>query len=159
MRPINARDLMNPDPLTVRETMSIGELATFLTENEISGAPVVDRKGRLVGVVSVVDLARADSEKSEDTSWSSVHADSYADDWDRRALGDGVKIFHLEPDALQVRDIMNSSVHSVDPEATVPEIARRMLHYHLHRLLVIEDDQLIGVLSTSDLLGLLLEEE
>ena len=95
MRPINARDLMNPVPLTVSETMSIGELATFLTDNEISGAPVVDHEGRLVGVVSVVDLARADSEKSDSTSWSAVRTDSYADDWDRRALGDGVKIFHL----------------------------------------------------------------
>lgn len=159
MRPINARDLMNPVPLTVSETMSIGELATFLTDNEISGAPVVDHEGRLVGVVSVVDLARADSEKSDSTSWSAVRTDSYADDWDRRALGDGVKIFHLEPDALEVRDIMNSSIHSVLPDATVPEIARTMLHYHLHRLLVLDGKQLVGVISTSDLLGLLLEDE
>ena len=159
MRALVARDLMNPEPLTIRQDRSLGELATFLTDNEISGAPVVDRNGKLVGVVSLVDIARADSERAEGTAWNNVGHDSWSDDWDRRALGDGVQIFHLEPGELTVADIMNTGIHAVGPETTVPEIAQRMLHYHLHRLLVVDDNLLVGVISTSDLLGLLLDRD
>ena len=57
MRPITASDLMNPEVLTVRDDMTVRELAAFLIENEISGAPVADAEERLVGVVSLVDVA------------------------------------------------------------------------------------------------------
>ena len=57
MRPITAADVMNPNVLTVQDDMTVEELASFLVENEISGAPVEDSGGRLVGVVSVTDLA------------------------------------------------------------------------------------------------------
>ena len=159
MRPIVARDLMNPEPLTVFDSMTLGDLATFLTDNEISGAPVVDRDGSLVGVVSTVDIARADSDRAEQSTWSSHPLNSWEDDWDRRALGDGVRIFHLEPEETRVRDLMNTSIHAVDPGTSVAEIARKMLHYHVHRLLVLDGGRLVGVISSSDLLGLLLDSE
>ena len=61
MRPITASDLMNPEVLTVHTDMTVRELASFLIDNEISGAPVADPEGRLVGVVSVVDIAAVTS--------------------------------------------------------------------------------------------------
>ncbi len=53
---------------------------------------------------------------------------------------------------------MTPTVYSVPEDATVPEIASMMLSGHLHRLLVTRDDRPIGIVSTSDLLGLLVEE-
>ena len=47
---------------------------------------------------------------------------------------------------------------SASPEATVHEVASRMLAGHHHRLLVTREDRAVGIISTSDLLGLLLEE-
>ena len=61
MRPITASDLMNPEVLTVQTGMTVRELASFLIDNEISGAPVADSEGRLVGVVSLRDLMRVAS--------------------------------------------------------------------------------------------------
>ncbi len=66
MRPITAADLMNPEVLTVSEELSVRELAGFLLDHEITGAPVVDREGRLVGVVSVVDIADAAAGEEEE---------------------------------------------------------------------------------------------
>ena len=57
MRPITAADLMSPEVLTVREDLPVADLAAFLMRHDITGAPVVDAEGRLVGVVSVVDIA------------------------------------------------------------------------------------------------------
>jgi predicted transcriptional regulator len=45
MRPITASDLMNPEVLTAGSDMTVRELAAFLIENEISGAPVEDPTG------------------------------------------------------------------------------------------------------------------
>src|ERR1700676_5299107 len=59
MRPITAADLMNPKVLAVREYMTLRELAAYLIHHQITGAPVEDGSGRLVGVVSTVDIAEA----------------------------------------------------------------------------------------------------
>src|SRR6202521_5498926 len=59
MRPITAADLMNPKVLAVREDMTLRELAASLIRHQITGAPVEDGGGRLVGVVSTVDIAEA----------------------------------------------------------------------------------------------------
>jgi len=137
MRPITAGDLMNPEILTVDADMTVRELASFLVENEISGAPVRDREGRMVGVVSLFDIAAVASD-GEDES------------------GGGPE----EPrDGLFVADIMTPVIHSVTEDATVAEVAAAMLRGHLHRLLVTREDQAVGIISTSDLLGLLISTE
>ena len=59
MRELTAKDVMNPEILKVRDDMTVAELAEFLVENEISGVPVGDAEGRLVGVVSLSDAARS----------------------------------------------------------------------------------------------------
>jgi CBS domain-containing protein len=160
MRPIVASDLMTSDVLTVKADMTVAELAGFLSEQEITGAPVEDGAGRVVGVVSVVDLARADSEEAgRRTAWESFEADSYVHDWDQTPADGEIRVRHLHDGQVTVADIMNPTVHSVESDATVAEIARKMLDLRLHRLLVVEDDRLAGIISTSDLIGLLIEDE
>jgi predicted transcriptional regulator len=64
MKNLTAKDVMNPKVLSVRDDMTLHELATFLTENEISGAPVLDDCGKLVGVVSLTDIALSEAERA-----------------------------------------------------------------------------------------------
>jgi CBS domain-containing protein len=54
--PVTAADIMTPDPLTFRPELSVHEAAQILFEHRISGAPVVDDQGRIVGIVSEYDL-------------------------------------------------------------------------------------------------------
>ena len=61
----NVKDLMNPDIMTVADEMTTDELARYLVEREISGAPVVDSQGHLIGVVSMTDIGRNMAEPSE----------------------------------------------------------------------------------------------
>ena len=154
MRPITASDLMNPEVLTVRDDMSVRELASFLIENEISGAPVADAEGRLVGVVSLVDIAAlASGEGRRGGDGSGFFGPDWDDGLDEEDMED------LDQDGLRVADIMTPQVFSVSEDATVPEIASLMLKGHLHRLLVTREDRAIGIITTSDLLGLLVGEE
>lgn len=159
MRPITAADLMNPEVLTVPDDMPVRELARFLVDNDITGAPVEDDAGRLVGVVSVFDIARLVGEDGDDFE---------LDDPEDTAAGNGA----TDPDGLDeetdddgdddddllVEDIMTPDVRTVSEDATVPEVAALMLKEHLHRLVVVREDEPVGILSTSDLLGLLMDE-
>ena len=115
---------MNPEILTVKEEMSVEEAAAFLTEHEITGAPVENSEGDLVGVISVVDIAAGSFSGSR-----------------------------------SVAELMTDDIQSVPEEAMVSEVASLMLEDHLHRVLVVRDDQPVGIVSTSDLLGLLVDED
>ncbi|HWP23787.1 MAG TPA: CBS domain-containing protein [Candidatus Binatia bacterium] len=53
---MTAKDLMTTDIITVPPTLSIKQLAMTLIKNQISGAPVVDKKGKIIGIVSEADL-------------------------------------------------------------------------------------------------------
>jgi CBS domain-containing protein len=143
MRPITASDLMNPQVLTVQDDMSVRDLAAFLVDNEISGAPVEDAEGRLVGVVSMTDIAAlASGDPAPSLEEPVLEEEEEEEDTDPR-----------------VSDIMTRAVYSVREDATVSEVATTMLKGHLHRLVVTREDQAVGIISTSDLLGLLVGEK
>lgn len=155
MRPITASDLMNPEVLTVQTSMTVRELASFLIDNEISGAPVADGEGRLVGVVSLADIAAAatgEDRSGEDGSGYFGRA------WEDESL-DEEGVDDLPLDGMRVADIMTPQVYSVKEDATVSEIASLLLKQHLHRLLVTREDRAVGIITTSDLLGLLVGED
>ena len=56
-------------------------------------------------------------------------------------------------------DIMTPAVYAVAEDATVSEVASMMLKEHLHRVLVTQGEKVVGIISTSDLLGLLIDEQ
>jgi CBS domain-containing protein len=175
MRPITAADLMNPEVLTVREDWPVADLARFLIDNEISGAPVEAADGNLVGVVSLRDIvAYASGEDDPDLDAADggeeggeagedggdeTHSEFYAqgwddDEWTQQDFDD----LDLGDEELLVEDIMTPRVFSVSEEATVSEVANLMLNQHLHRVLVLAEGKPVGIISSSDLLGLLVDE-
>jgi CBS domain-containing protein len=200
MRPITAADLMNPKVLAVRDDLTLRELAAFLIRNQITGAPVEDGSGRLVGVVSMVDIAEAvlaargsGAGQAEDDDGGEGEGEGAGEDasegagegpreveagrrgaggyfatgdWEKEADEEDFGELGLARDDLEgvpaadllVRDIMTPSVYSVTEDATVSEVASRMLDSHVHRLLVLREGKPVGIVTTSDLLGLLVDE-
>jgi CBS domain-containing protein len=149
---------MNPGVLTVPEDMSVRELASFLLGNQISGAPVVGTDGDLVGVVSMTDIVAAGSGDLGLTT-DRRHPSFYLRDLEETYSDEDVRSFHVEEPDRSVREIMTNTVYSVEVDATVAEVARVMLDGHLHRVLVTQDREVVGIISTSDVLGLLVEED
>lgn len=167
MRPITAADLMNPDVLTVSQQMTVRDLAAFLMDNEITGAPVVDPEGRLVGVVSVVDIADvAAGEEEGERAGESAGSVPLAGDFHAGGFGpepspaelEALGPFDGQEGEIRVGEIMNPEYYSVPEDATVSQIAMTLLANHVHRLLVIEEGKVAGIITTSDLLGLLVDE-
>jgi len=181
MRPITAADLMNPKVLAVREDMTLRELAAYLIHHQITGAPVEDGGGRLVGVVSTVDIAEAMLGGPADAGAAAVadagsvpgvepgvdgsEEDSEGPERQGRpgelaepGETEEADESYLPEDDVLVRDIMTPAIDSVPEDATVSEVASRMLDSHVHRLLVTRHGRPVGIITTSDLLGLLIDE-
>src|SRR5262245_53667991 len=73
MKDATAKDVMNPDVLAVRVDLTVPELSAFFSENQITGAPVIDRQGHLVGVVSRSDIAESNGEHVRDIMTPAVY--------------------------------------------------------------------------------------
>ncbi len=125
-------DLMTRDPIVVRADAPLAEAARLLDRNRISGLPVVDGAGALIGVVSQTDLLRARTTEHLWANWP----------------------------GLAVRHLMTSPALSIALDATVAEAAQQMERQHVHRLVVTGEDGRtpIGIISTSDLVHAMAEE-
>jgi CBS domain-containing protein len=152
-----ARDVMNPHVVAVSPDATVRHAASLLAERQITGAPVVEADGRLVGVVSVTDIAESDAESSdvrEDTSDPRRPLRG----WDEATAAEEIRGLHVEEQPLLVRDIMTPTVYTVPEETTVSRIARAMIAGRIHRVFVTRQGRIVGIVTSLDLLKILAEE-
>ena len=105
----------------------IADAITTIADAHVSGLPVVDNQGRLVGVISTSDILSAIAE-SEDA------------DARERFFG-----------STQVQEIMSRQPMTIEPDATLKDAAERLLYLDVHRLFVVEEGKLVGVVSQTDI--------
>jgi CBS domain-containing protein len=151
---LTAKDVMSRRVLTVRVDFTVRELAAFLVENQISGAPVVDHEGHLVGVVSLTDVAQNDADRPDVVEDRSSPATAMRG-WEERMNPEDLRPLHIESDDLLVRDIMTPTVYTVPEDTPVAKIARTMWAGRIHRLLVTSGGRVVGIVTSLDLVGLL----
>jgi predicted transcriptional regulator len=145
----HVKDLMSAHIMTVADDMTTGDLARYLVEHEISGAPVVDDQGHLVGVVSMTDIGRNVAEPAE--TGPSGASGFYGDDASDLTLEDlGQR--YVEERAVLVRDVMTAAVRQVQVTASVADVARLMVEQHIHRVVVTQGKEPVGIITSMDLL-------
>ena len=142
-----ARDLMSHPVLAVRETWTVRELASWLVERSISGAPVLDETGRVAGVVSLSDIVDQVTRDREAPAAARKERDRFA--------AEGLRDLRIEDDDLLVRDIMTPTFFAVPETTPLAELARTMVAGRIHRLLVTRRGRVVGIVTTIDLLRVL----
>ncbi|HEY7442822.1 MAG TPA: CBS domain-containing protein [Vicinamibacterales bacterium] len=148
------KDVMNPDIMTVADDMTTDELVQYLAEREISGAPVVDGQGHLIGVVSMTDIGRHLAEPSD---FAPSRPPDFYNDTDEVTLEDlGQR--YVEERAATVRDVMTPVIYQVEVTAPVAEAARIMIEHHIHRLVVTQGKEPVGIITSIDLLRVVAEQ-
>jgi len=145
----SARDLMKTDVITVRVGTTLRDAAQILSEEHVHGVPVVDLTGAVVGVLSGTDLATAMTEEI------SPHAPAPAVDYGDT---DRFPVVDVDPDQT-VEHVMSTDVISAGPTATAGDLAAIMGAQEVHRVLILDDGALLGIVSTTDLLPCLAEYE
>lgn len=154
MGSLTAGDVMNPEVLTVRVDLSVSKLAAFFAEKQITGAPVSDRDGKLVGVVSLMDLAENQGTRAS-LVMDRASPQSTVAGWEDKIEVEEARKLHVEDEDSLVSDIMTPAVYSVPEDTPVPEIARTMIAGRIHRLLVTRRGRVVGIVTTMDLLRVL----
>jgi CBS domain-containing protein len=156
MKHKTAKDVMNPDVISVPIEMTVKELVDFLAEKEITGAPVEDAQGHLVGVVSVTDVAGAHESAAVVSQEGNPAGDVRG--WEDRMSADEFRQLRVQDGSLTVGDIMTPTVYTVPEETPVAQLARTMVAGRIHRLFVTHRRKIVGIVTSLDLLQLLAEE-
>jgi CBS domain-containing protein len=137
-------ELMNPDVVSLRPDMTLPEAQEHLAKRSVSGAPVVDARGRVLGVVSQNDLVRRAAHPG--TAAKAGHFFTSVEEYEDLGLTPVV------PSSLRVAEVMSRRVYHVARDTGVAIAANIMRERRIHRLLVTDKDVLVGVVTSLDLL-------
>ena len=143
---MRAMDVMTTNVITVVPDTSVQALATLLSERGISGVPVVDKDGRLVGIVSEGDLLHRAETGTERRIQRrrSRWLDTFAAD--QEAARDYVKAH-----GRSVQEIMTREVISVSDTTELADIATLLETKRIRRVPVVRDGKLVGIVSRANL--------
>ncbi|MDX1691258.1 MAG: CBS domain-containing protein [Acidimicrobiia bacterium] len=138
---MRVRDIMTTDPMTVRPETLLKEAARIMVRNQISGLPVVDAAGDLVGIVTEGDFLRQEASRERPYRRSLLDA----------LFGDEAP----EPPAAEsVGEVMTGELVTITPDATLGEAARVMAGRNVKRLPVLDaDGELVGIISRADVVN------
>ena len=120
---LKVADYMAKDLVTVHPDTNIYEAIVLLLKHQISGMPVVDEAGKLVGLLSEADCM-----------------ETFVD-----------AQYHELPNA-HVKDLMSTELQTVDPQKDILQVAKTFLNHRLRRLPVLEGGRLVGQISRRDVL-------
>jgi len=157
MKELTAKDIMNPDVVSVSIDMTVHALAGFFTEKMISGAPVIDETNKLIGVVSTADIVRNDDRRTK-IAHEKHDANYYLHGWEDELNADEMEDFHVEEDEdLTVSQIMTPLLFKVNEDQPISELADMMIKGRIHRLLVAHQEEVVGIITTLDMLNAIRE--
>ncbi len=173
---VRLHDIMTLDVLTVSPETTLRDAAGLFDDEYFSGAPVVSGT-KVVGVVSATDIVSFVAsqpgvpterpEMIEYGEWPEVEpweqgteppGAFFAEYWSDAGAGVETRIESLEGpewnvmEEHTVAEVMTRTVTALGRDATVREAAELMLKADIHRILVMEDDELVGLVTTTDLL-------
>jgi CBS domain-containing protein len=152
--PKTVADVMTRDPLTVTPETPLTEVIRMISERKISGLPVVDDTGKLVGVISETDLMWRETGVKQPPYIMLLDSVIYLENpgqYERdlhKALGQTVK------------EVMSQKPITVTPEKSLREAAQLMHDHKIHRLPVLDaEGQVVGILTRGDVIRVMAAEQ
>jgi len=153
---LTAADIMQRDVIVVYDSDTLQTAMQAMTENHVTGLPVVNMKSKCVGVITSSDILNYEQEHSEFTSEANAdmarHFNPDSGQWESVR----VTSFALEEfGEVRVSEVMSPDLVSVEPESPILEVARRMRDEKIHRVIVLSQDyRLHGIISAFDFVKL-----
>lgn len=142
-------DLMTKRLLAVGPDTGCATAARLMIENRITGAPVLDPEGYPIGVISLTDLVDPDKITAESFGFDNYYE---VESGEIVAAGSGHKI-----DGGRVKELMTEGTVRVSALAPARTAAKLMTEKKIHRLVVMDGDRLLGMLTALDLVRALAE--
>jgi len=139
---MEAREVMTAPAVTVEPDSPFEEIVRVLIECDVSGLPVVDRRGTLVGIVTEADLVRKDADPGRRPRLLRVVAGLLAPGPSRRLRSEG----------MPARALMTPFPMTARPDEPVDRLALRMLEHGINRLPVVDHGRVVGIITRHDLM-------
>lgn len=153
MSKLKARDLMTTEVVTLKPDETVKKAVIKFALDNISGAPVVDSRNHLLGILSendILNLIMVYQQKLEedqsDAEMLTYSMDS-SDDVD-----EALKTISDEISNMSVSDVMTRTVLTTTPDASIMEVLRSMINLKVNRLPVVEKGVLVGILTRGDII-------
>ena len=144
---IAVSDFMARDVVALQDSASLSEAAQLLVDKNIRGAPVINKDGKLVGVLSQHDFLYKAAGRRAPGRGSGARSERFA--------ANAVRWDKIE--ALTVSDAMSPDPFTVKEDTTMQEAAALLLENRYGRLIVVDDDNsLVGLLSCTDMMELVI---
>ena len=145
---MRAADIMTTDVITISPDASVKELAKLLSDHGVSGVPVVDRDGKLVGIVSEGDLmhrAELGAERRHPRRRRSWWLEMLAAEREEAARD------YIKSHGRTVKDLMTRDVVTVTEDTPISEVASRLEEKRIKRVPVVRDGKVVGIISRANL--------
>ena len=149
---MKVRDAMSKDVITLAPTASLREAAIILADESVGGCPVVDDQGRMVGMLTEVDILEALKTEHKELRMLMPPEITFGISFveivrEREALS-----AFKEVETRLVRDVMTKEIHAVSPEDGVEKAIQVMVRQKVHRIPVVEGGKVVGILTRGDVL-------
>jgi len=147
MAELLAKDIMVKEVITINKDASVENLSELLLKNKISGVPVVDDKGKLVGIATEGDLIVKDAD---------LHFPRYFKLLDSIIYLESLNKFKRNLKkylGTKVEDIMTDKVRTVRKDTPVNEVANTMIRNNINRVPVLnKNGDLVGIITRADII-------
>ena len=143
-------DVMTREVVSVRPETPVREVAQTMLERRISGVPVVDADGRVLGIVSEGDLIRRpeiDTDRAG-RGWLGLFV---SDDEEARDF--------IKSHGRRAREVMTQPAICIAPDAALAEAVRLMERHRVKRLAVVEGERLAGLVARADLVRAVVRQQ
>ena len=151
-----AKDLMRRDVAVVESSATLGDLERSFSEAKVSGFPVLEN-GRVVGVISRADVVNqlAHDQNGASTFYAEIGT---LDSGDVLATFDEIASRAGKTgEQMSIAELMTHAIVSVAPDDSLQQVARTIMEHRVHRVLVVDGGQLVGIVSSLDLVRLVAE--
>lgn len=148
---MKVKDVMTSDVITVGPDATYKDVVETLARHHISGVPVVDADGTMLGLITEADLLPKEARTTQERKpMIGLLAE---------ALLGRLPAWVVKADAADARALMTADVITVGPDENLHVAARRMIDNSVKRLPVVEDGRLLGILSRADVLGVFARDD
>ena len=152
-------DLMQTSVKVVLEDESLIDLDRAFMDAKVSGFPVVNKDGLLVGIVTRSDIVR---QLNVEQSISEYTYDYYHDVQGHEtgataSLASIGERLGQRLEQLKIKDFMIRTVITIEPQASLQALAKLFLEHHIHRVPVTTNNKLVGIVTALDLVRLFAE--
>ena len=147
-----AKDVMKTELVTVGENTPVKEIARKMLDHDISGLPVVNEQGEILGVVSELDLMRKQIKPNEPSIWTMIWG---MDPEREKQHRDAIRKYM----GKTAGDVMTAPAMTVEASDSLEKVGNLMFNKKIKRVFVTEGGKLVCVISRSAFTKLLLNDE